>query len=447
MKSIDIKDINYIAFTLGVSYKNDTGSKIALRFGRTWLYGVGSYIYHMLIYLRKGAWHYPFKKERIETLYFGLSINNENALNKILIYDKTSHKVLNKKKYPFIKAYLKSLLHIIDFLRVVKNSKTTERDIIKANFLDFILAYGNYAVCVGIIKRTRPRLVVIANDHSIENACLIRACSAEQVKVLYVQHASVTTNFPPLRVDYAFLDGEESFEKYYNVGPILSTCFLLGAVRFDSIKTKEPISSIHAIGVAINQFDDEIKIENLVIKLKENGYRVVLRPHPAMDLVYYQNFCSRLKVDFSNPRLEKSYDYLLRIDCLVSNQSSIHLDACLVHCFSVCYNMSNSKVEDYYGYLDKGLINNYERLDDLICFLKANTFLNSNSIKIVRYYNASTGTIYEGKIGQLIADFIHEIINKGHFDDFVKKNSLQYDSLLNKYEYSTLALYRDEIDN
>lgn len=447
MKAIDIKDINYIAFTLGVEYKNDTGSKIALKIGRTWLYGIGSYVYHFFYYLFNGAWKYPFNNNHFDSLYFGISINNENALNNIRAYDRTYFCVLNKRKYPFIKAYLKSLLHVGDFVRVIKNSSTYDKEIIKANFLDFILAYGNYGVCLEIIKQIQPKIVIIANDHSIENSCLIRACLDENVRVLYVQHASVTTNFPPLRVDYAFLDGKESYEKYFCIGQIFSTCFITGAVRFDGIKTKALSSSLQVVGVAINQFDSIKKIESLVIKLKNNGYRVVLRPHPAMDLLYYQDFCLRLDLGFSNPRQEKSYDFLLRIDCLISNQSSIHLDASIVHCDSVCYNMSDSSVEDYYGYTSKGLIKNFDDLDDLICALKSNSIKNSNNTDIVRYYNASTGTKYEGKIGLLIADFINDYVNKGQYDDFVNKYNLNYDSVNNKYEYSPVAFCENEINN
>lgn len=448
MRTIDIKDINYIAFTLGVSYKNNTGSKLALKLGRSWFYGISSFIYHFFYYFIKGPWFYPsYKGDKYDTLYFGISLNNENALNNIEVFDSTKYLVINKKRYPFVKAYVHSLLYVGEFLRVVKNSNSNERKIIKANFLDFVLAYGNYCVCVKLLKRIGPHIVVIANDHSVENVCLIRACSEEHIQTLYVQHASVTNNFPPLCVDYAFLDGQESFEKYFNIGGLKSKCFITGAVRFDGIHIKTVSNKVNIVGVAINQFDSNDKITYLISVLKENDYNVVLRPHPAMDMSYYQAFCCKTGIGFSNPRLEKSYDFLTRIDCLVSNQSSIHLDANIVHCASVCYNMSDSIMDDYYGYSKKGLIRVFDKIDNLIDTLKSNDILKEYHEDIVRYYNASTGTMYEGKVGLLIADFIHDIVNKGHIKDFVNNYNLIYDSSFNKYEYSPVALLINESDN
>ena len=88
-------------------------------------------------------------------------------------------------------------------------------------FFDFIFyAIGYYEVYRRALRHYRPRAVVFSNDHNDDTRSLLLACRAEGVPTAYVQHASVSANFPPLGFDLSLLEGQDALDKYRLCGPV-----------------------------------------------------------------------------------------------------------------------------------------------------------------------------------------------------------------------------------
>ena len=56
-------------------------------------------------------------------------------------------------------------------------------------------------------------VVFVANDHTGPCRSIRLACEQLNIKVAYIQHA-VSSIFPPLEFDYAFLDGKVAYDIY-----------------------------------------------------------------------------------------------------------------------------------------------------------------------------------------------------------------------------------------
>ena len=216
------------------------------------------------------------------------------------------------------------------------------------------------------------------------------------VKTLYVQHASVAKGFPRLIASYSFLDGQESLEKYLDAGQPEGEVYLSGGVRFDPIfkqyklKNTEKVSTI---GIAINMLDDFEKVKSLCGFLLDHGYRLSLRPHPrygSLDTAWLSDNA----IGYSDPKAESSFDFIEKIDLMISNESSIHLDAAMMKCPSVVYNFSTQPILDHYSYIKSGLVRVAESEAQLIDIIRDPKAL-LPAIETLQYYNASCGTKLE----------------------------------------------------
>ena len=154
--------------------------------------------------------------------------------------------------------------------------------------------------------------------------------------------------------------------------------------------------------------DDFERVKALCESLLAHGYQLELRPHPRYGTLD-TNWLSNKGIGFSDPKAESSFDFINKVDLMVSNESSIHLDAAMMRCPSIVYNFSNNPVLDYYSYIKKGLTTLAENEQQLLSMLEHPKEL-LPSIEILQYYNASIGTPTESSVGQAIADYIHQLI-------------------------------------
>ena len=104
---------------------------------------------------------------------------------------------------------------------------------------------------------------------------------------------------------------------------------------------------------------------------------------------------------------ESSFDFLANLELLISNESSIHLDALLVKVPSIVYNFSNNDVRDSYSYIKNGMVKLCTSTEELRQLLLDGVKVN---IEMVRYYVASFSTPYEGRVGEHIASFIEALL-------------------------------------
>ena len=396
--NLDILSINQILFS-STENRGSLGKQLSIFFGQLFFY----------TFLHR--FKYKAMPENYKGILFvGFSKNNQRSLTPIIQnmqsgdYISLEHHKddVNKRK-----AWWISLPYIFTLIKTYRKSDAQTRKRIKRFFTDFWTTYGLYHIAEEYLIHYKVNTLVLSNDHNTLHRCLILRAKEMGIKTVYVQHASVTAKFPKLLFDYSFLDGEETFEKYLCAGQPEGNVFLSGGVRFDNYHRKpltEPIPSIHTIGVAINMVDDFERVKELCLFLIRNDFKIVLRPHPRYGAIN-RNWLTENGIMFSDPTTESSSDFISHIDCMISNQSAIHLDAAIMNCPSVLFNFSTKGIDDYYSFVKNGLTKearNYDELKSLLA--KPNQLMPANGI--LRYYNANCNTPLYGRLGEIIASYI-----------------------------------------
>jgi hypothetical protein len=372
--------------------------------------------------------HFKYKelpKNYKGLLFFGLSLNNQRSLEPIIenITDDTylylhNHTTDVHKR----RAWWHCIPYLFTLISLYKKSDKDTKSLIIRHFTSLWTTYGLYEVARETLEHYKVKVLVVSNDHNDINRCLIYNAKALNIKTVYVQHASVKKGFPQLEFSYSFLDGKESLEKYLLDGQPLGEVYLSGGVRFDLIydKIRKREGDVKRIGIAINMLDDFEKVKSLCNMLKNNGFNdLILRPHPRYKHLDTEWLLSN-GIAISSPKEESSFDFIAKIDFMISNESAIHLDSAIMYCPSVLYNMSNNVVLDDYGFVAKGLTKLATDEPSLL-----QSIVNHKEMMpardVIRYYNASSGTHLEGKLGVAIAGFI-ENLAAGSESDFDKKN-------------------------
>jgi hypothetical protein len=252
--------------------------------------------------------------------------------------------------------------------------------------------------------------LILSSDQGEFHRCLLLKAKELNVKTIYVQHASVAKGFPRLIASYSFLDGEETLEKYLYAGKPEGEVYLSGGVRFDPIFQKyklKNVESIGTIGIAINMLDNFGEVQRLCQFLLNHNYKLVLRPHPRYGGIN-KTWLEENAIDYSDPKAESSFDFISHIDLMISNESSIHLDAALMKCPSVVYNFSTHPILDHYSYIKTGLVRVADNEEQLLAAI-TNPQDSLPSTETLQFYNASCGTSTEGALGEAISIFIRDL--------------------------------------
>lgn len=400
---LDIVDINRIIFIIKEKQPSLI-KQLCIYFGQLLYY---TFVIHFK--------YKPLPSNYKGIVFFGVSINNQRSLNPIVehldpeeyIYLKQHNTDVNKRR-----ALWKSLPYLPSLMRTYRKSDGQTKKLIKKFFTRLWITYGYYQLAEEYLKHYRVKVLVLSSDQGEFHRCLLMNAKELGVKSIYVQHASVAKGFPKLISSYSFLDGQESLEKYLFAGTPEGKVFLSGGVRFDPIFQKRQAKRtevVHTIGIAINMLDDFEKAKELCEGLLAHGYHLILRPHPRYGTLD-TNWLSSKSISFSDPKAESSFDFIDKVDLMVSNESSIHLDAAMMRCPTIIYNFSVNPVLDYYSYIKKGLTTLAKDDQHLFELLEHPKEL-LPSIEILQYYNASIGTPSESSVGQTIADFIHHVFD------------------------------------
>jgi hypothetical protein len=369
--------------------------------------------------------HFKYKSLPVNykgLVFFGVSLNNRRSLEPIINkVEKDTFLYLNNHVTDVHKrrAWWHSIPYIFSLLKLYRKSNKEDKSLIVKYFTRLWTTYGLYKVAGEMLDKYNVKVLVMANDHNDINRCLLFNALEKGIKTVYVQHASVKKGFPRLDFTYSFLDGQESLDKYLHAGKPNGEVYLSGGVRFDFLYDKivKRNKEVKKIGVAINMLDDFEKVKSLCLFLKEEGYDdLTLRPHPR-----YQHLDSewliKNNIAISNPKEESSFDFIANIDFMISNESAIHLDASIMHCPTVLYNMSNNQILDDYNFIKNNLVKLAENGKVLLNFIKNKNeiFLNK---EVLQYYNASSYSHLEGKLGETIAMFLNMLCqnNENQFD-------------------------------
>ena len=369
--------------------------------------------------------HFKYKSLPVNykgLVFFGVSLNNRRSLEPIINkVEKDTYLYLNNHVTDVHKrrAWWHSIPYIFSLIKLYRKSNKEDKALIIKYFTRLWTTYGLYKVAGEMLDKYNVKVLVLANDHNDINRCLIFNALEKGIKTVYVQHASVKKGFPRLDFTYSFLDGQESLDKYLYAGKPNGEVYLSGGVRFDFLygKIVKRNEEVKKIGVAINMLDDFEKVKSLCLFLKKEGYNdLILRPHPR-----YQHLDSewltKNDIAISNPKEESSFDFIANIDFMISNESAIHLDASIMYCPTVLYNMSNNQILDDYNFIKNNLVKLAENGNVLLNYIKNKNEIFPNK-EVLQYYNASSYSHLEGNLGETIAMFLNMLCqnNENQFD-------------------------------
>ncbi|WP_236668708.1 glycosyltransferase family protein [Hymenobacter rubidus] len=285
-------------------------------------------------------------------------------------------------------------------------------------FFDFIFyAIGYYEVYRRALRHYRPRAVIFSNDHNDDTRSLLLACRAEGVPTAYVQHASVSANFPPLGFDLSLLEGQDALDKYRLCGPVQGRVELVGMPKADAyLSQKNTAPAVRRVGIACNIHDPMPALVDTLVYLVQElpELTFTLRPHPSdgRDFEPLRKLLPTLQ--WSSARQENVFDFLLRQDALVAADTSTHLEATLLNVASIYFRFGTfALTNDYYGYAARGLVERADSPAELAAALRRYAQHKHTDLYLrAAYYNATLGTPDEGRSQIRTATLLNDWLNQ-----------------------------------
>ena len=137
-------------------------------------------------------------------------------------------------------------------------------------------------------------VVLVSNDHTAMCRAFCLVAGRKGWKTAYVQHASVTSWFPQLTFDTAFLDGEASLLEYKasSVNPrhaFVSTDVVLVGMQSEPFQEWDADRLIK-VGLALNKLFELERVIQLIKALsRHSDFTIVVRLHPSMSVSEISN--------------------------------------------------------------------------------------------------------------------------------------------------------------
>jgi len=343
--------------------------------------------------LKGKHWVFVFGKNNYESTKFLRS--NE------VVFVTDKFRSFNHSDNIIVLPYARSLKSFLSFFKIFSYLKRVEGN--RANeIFDLIFnSLGWYEALDKVIKKYKPISITFSNDHSVIPRALLFAAKENNVSTIYIQHATVTKDFPALEFDLNLLEGMDAVDKY-NAKGVQGQIKLIGMPRFDSFVARRKISTskrVSTIGMAFNTLDSVHVILGLVKKVVAAypSIQIVIRKHQKDTRDFASPFSRYLKnVSFSDALIEDPFDFILKCDLLLAGNSSIHLDARLLNVQSLFYDFDReSQILDLYGFLKKGFIRKITTADEMIKELSTSRVTDSIYLE-AKYYNEAVGEQWEG---------------------------------------------------
>jgi hypothetical protein len=413
MEKIDIWDLDYVETheeLITTRQKAQYSSNVFKIF-------VGELIlfYRMICHLKYVLYHPQINVENCKFAFFPFTGNNYRALHSVQEKLNNAFSFSVNDIFPLDRISLYALIYSPVVFGKYLISSGFQKKAYCSKFVNLCKSFGYYIEAEKFLKKIKPEFVIVANDHSTPQRSCFRVAQKLGIKTIYIQHASVTENFPSLEFDYAFLDGQESLDKYTAKKKMCkSMVFLSGNPRFDIIKSLNPTTfeKENAIrcGIAINQNDNFKKIQGLIHILQKNIKNIIItiRPHPLMDSDFWNIFSNNNHIYFSNSITENPFLFINKNDIFISGESAFHLDAMLSRKKSYYYNFTDDRILDWYGYLKSGLVRDitsysHPKIKEIL------VQEHEINIPLLRYYISNFETSYWGNSADLIAETISQL--------------------------------------
>lgn len=290
--------------------------------------------------------------------------------------------------------------------------KGYDKKVFESRFYNFYLRLGQYRHYHRAFLAAAPttRCYIATNDHSGLSQVGFVAARNAGIPTIYIQHASVSDRFPPLKASYAFLDGQDAKEKYLAAGPTETQIELTGPMKYDAYLNHSDIDAPgKLIGICLGLAHcDLMENRKLCEKLAAAGIPFCLRFHPLMDASAKTPFEGH-NWEFSDPKSENALDFIMRCHSIISPDSNIHLEALILKRRPI-YLAPKEETIDYYDFVKNGLlepaVNNSE---ELLTRLNA-PYSQEPFRRNAKRYHAGLFTDWEGKSTERIHKRVLQII-------------------------------------
>jgi hypothetical protein len=340
--------------------------------------------------LQNKIWLIVLTQNNINALNF-LKENYNSKCHFLALLTKLNSKLTNSHQYNITEVYRYPFIHNLKwiyyyFLFIIDSKNINKSFFVKYPHI-FFIAYVSRITSRNLINHGKPELIIFANDINIQNRALNIEARKQNIHTVYIQHATISSLFPPLNFDLALLEGQYSADVYKKNSN--TNVILIGQPKFEKYKSQRRIiEKVKVIGIAFNTIDNLKTIQHLIKQLNKLHYKVVLRPHPRERRI---EFLDWLGVSYFSSNNENSFDFLHKIDFLIAADSSIHLESILLNIPSTYYNMNQNIFDDYYGYVSNGLIKASQNINEINQRIhETNKADNTEIYKHAKYYCEST---------------------------------------------------------
>lgn len=268
-----------------------------------------------------------------------------------------------------------------------------------------------------LLSKIKPRYVLVSNDHNTANRAFIAMAHHLGIKTIYMQHASVSSIFPALRFNYAFLDGRIALGHYVECEknrPSRVAEYPVPVVVLSGQKknlTKNISTDVNCLAIAINAGDRYDFVLPFCSELVDKGQRLIIRWHPFQreeDVEAIKTAFSDHNgmVSFSDPMKQELGVFFAHARCLIAGNSSIHLEAALFGLKTIYFEWSTPMTPDYYGYVKNGVSVQAFNVDDVLGLVGRAQSDQDDSLersRAIQQYSETYGTVWEGREGELVA--------------------------------------------
>ena len=371
---LDIFDLYYLA---GNKSFNFIEKNPAILPRKGFLVRIGAYVIHFFQQIKKTLMVKNLPNGKI--LFFVSTKNQRDAV--LNLSNSIKDAVLVGEKcdlefyFPLFWAYLAALPYLpfllFKYLKAEEYHRKTFR-----YFVDiYLLTYGYYVVSRFWLLKMKPLCIVMANDHNMQNRVINTVCDELNIPTIYLQHASVTEQFPPLNFDFALLEGLDALKKYTGKGFSKTTIYLIGMPKADAFsQVVNCNTTVDRLGVCCNMLDEVFAIEDLCREIATQfpNLTLILRPHPG-DIrrqPVWKKMSDNLGMIYSDSQAESAFSFLGRVDAVIAGESNIHLEAALMEVYPLYYDFTG-KALDWYGFMKNGVVEYYDNLPELCMKISA----------------------------------------------------------------------------
>lgn len=380
--------------------------------------------------VKKTRWKSSYKASKI--FFYAGSINQKTALSGSFDYIKNNgedvcgftdspalsdpdYKLLSFSALDFARWIF---LLIVRLPSLLKDTRDGPPNLRSWYFGTFCRASAYLCLFYRVLSHADAEIVVVSNDHNLQNRCLVAVAHMFKIKTVYLQHASVTSVFPALRFDFALLDGRAALDTYLDCEKNQPSwvrkapepkVFFVGQQKKLNVRNK----SVNRVGLAVNVLDEEKDVVSVARDLVSEKIPLTIRWHPRQSknaIEYLKGELFDEDVIWSDPRQEGVDAFFSRADYVVAGNSSILLEAALVGLSPIYFPLTKSAIHDYYGYVRNGLAICAQSNQELVAMLRSRAQSNElKKISAIRYYSHTYETAWFGREAELAGKIISNL--------------------------------------